>query len=171
MRACSPLVGREGGVRLLNAAVEQRQEVVVALGFVQAIKQQLHVARSLELLEDDLVHAAAGIDQGGRDDGDGPTPTRRPPPGPSTRNSGRALPRLSRTDLANDRGGGLLVAGLVLGIGRRLRSGVEGLLHAYPRTFGAHGRRRDAIRVRILHALDLLVGVTVGLHRVDDSSE
>ena len=32
---------------------------------------ELHVAGALELLVDDLVHLGAGVDEGGRDDGDG----------------------------------------------------------------------------------------------------
>ena len=35
-----------------------------------AVEDELHVARALELFEDDLVHAGAGIDQGGGDDGE-----------------------------------------------------------------------------------------------------
>ena len=33
-----------------------------------AVEHQLHVAGALELLEDQLVHAAAGVDQRGADD-------------------------------------------------------------------------------------------------------
>ena len=53
------------GARLLD--VDGRPDAAVGQ---LAVEDELHVAGPLELLEDDLVHPAAGLDQGGGQDGE-----------------------------------------------------------------------------------------------------
>ena len=47
--------------------IDSREDALVA---ERAVELKLHVARSLELLEDHLVHLAACIDEGSGDDGE-----------------------------------------------------------------------------------------------------
>src|SRR4051812_47373888 len=51
--------------RRARGDVQSRENPLV--GYV-AIQRQLHIASSFELLEDDLIHSASGIDQAGGDD-------------------------------------------------------------------------------------------------------
>src|SRR5690606_23709837 len=74
-------VAAQGGDLALLQLVEQRGLLAGAAGAdvhggeqaalrELAIEDQLKVAGALELLEDDLIHEAAGLDEGGGDDGE-----------------------------------------------------------------------------------------------------
>jgi len=65
------VLGREEQLFATRSGEEDVDRGVDALVADLAVENELHVAGTLELLEDEVIHAAVGLDQGGGHDGEG----------------------------------------------------------------------------------------------------